>query len=204
MRFAAKYRRYKVTAREHVKMTLANGKENIIQNGVVCAFSHGGPFQAWEREQALGKFKFRGTTQERDEATPVDPSGRLALFDTDTVGLVKQWEAWDVSENQPKGTIKREVEEFLLSYPANGIDYMQLIPIPLTAPWPTYDELTIHGQRKAAHVAERNVEIAQATGIPLEDVIAYEKENRNNELIVATYEEALAAMADPEEELVEA
>ena len=185
-------------------MTLANGKENVIQYGVVCAFQHGGPFKAWEREQALGKFKFRGTTQERDEATPVDPSGRLALYDTDNEGLVKQWEAWDEAEKQPKGTIKREVEEFLLNYPANGVDYMQLIPIPLEAPWRSYDELVIHGQRKAAHVAERNIEIAQATGIPLEEVIAYEKENRNNELIVASYEEALAAAVDPEEELVEA
>lgn len=206
MRFAAKYRRYRVTARQEVKMTLANGKENIIQHGVICAFDHGGPFEVWEKEQAQSRFKFKGTTQERDESTPVNPLARLSLYDTESSWLVAQWAEWDKHEGNPVGTIKREVEEFLRDYRANGVEYIELVPEPVAAPWPTYDEISIHGQRTAAKVAEKNIEIARATGISLDAVIAYEKQNRNDERILEAYEAALAEdmAGEPEEELVEA
>jgi len=205
-RFAAQYRRYKITCREHIKMTLANGKENVIQHGVIAGFEHGGPFEPWEREQAHKHFKFRGTTQERDEATPVDPGLRLSLFDTDAPHLVAQWRQWDALEGQPPGTIKEEVEDFLRGYMAAGHDYIELVPEPVPAPWPTYDALTIHGNRNAEKVAAKNIEIALATGISFEDVIAYEKQNRNDDRILGFYNAAQAEQlaGEPEEELVTA
>ena len=206
MRFASKYRRYRITAREHIKMTLANGKENVIQHGVICAFEQGGPFEAWEREQAQATFKFRGATQERDEYTPVDPTSRLSLFDTDVPHLVAQWAQMDRLEGLPAGTVKAAVEDFLVNFRANGVEYVQLIPTPLEAPWPKYDELTIHGQRKAEKVAEAHIATAAATGIALEELIAYEKQNRNDARIIEAYEVALAEQAagEPEPEMVEA
>lgn len=201
MRFASKYRRYKITAREHVKMTLANGRENVIQHGVICDFTHGG-LRQWEKEKAAATFKFRGTTQEADQVTPVDPMTRLSCYDTGD--YAKQWADWEKLEKLAEGTIRAEVEEFLTSYRSFGIDYMLLVPDPVQAPWPAYDDLKPSGKRTLQLVAQRNLEIAFSTGVPVERLIAYERETRANAEILRAYEDALLAPPEAEEELVEA
>ena len=208
MRFASKYRRYKITARRHETMTLANGMSNILHHGVICEFQHGG-LREWEKEKATARFKFRGTTQEADQVTPVDPSSRLAYYDTDEHAT--QWAEWDLREIDPvtgkhltPGTIKAEVEAFLTSYRSFGIDYMLLEPDPVTAPWPAYDDLKVSGKRTAALVAERHLQVAFATGVPVEALIAYERQTRAHPEILQAYEDALLEPAQPEEDLVEA
>lgn len=209
MRFIAKYRRYKLTAREHIKEDFATGKTRILQHGVICEFQHGGLFND-EKEYGSQHFKFKGTLQEEDEATPVDPvygvNSRLSVFDTDWPHLVKQWEQWDGQEGHPKGTIKREVEEFLLNYTSYGRDYLLMERPKTPAPWNSYDELQVVGRRKAEHLVEKIVEIVRATGTDPAQVVAYERENprAGSEEIVAAMEGLLAPDPTEDDELVAA
>src|SRR3990167_5218895 len=123
LRFIAKYRRHKRTVREHIKEDYANGKSKVIQHGVTCEWQHGGLFNH-EKELGARTFRFKGTLQEQDEATPVDPvygvNSRLSVFDTDLPHLVSEWQKWDSLEGLPAGTIKKQVEDALLSDPEHG------------------------------------------------------------------------------------
>lgn len=220
MRLGSKYRRYKLTARKDIEVVV-NGMPKKIQHGVILEFVQGGGMAPWEKQKCMESFKFKGTTQEADEATPVDPSSRLSVFDMDWPGVQEQWAGFERLEQQERevrakhepgldtkpGWLRREVEEFVRNYHTHGRDYIILVADPVPAPWPTYDELTIHGQRKAEVVARRNIEIAHATGIPLDALLAYESQNRNDARIISAYEAAkheVVPEAAPDVELVEA
>lgn len=200
MRFIAKYRRYKITARQEVKNNFGDGKSQIVRHGVICEFQHHGE-QPHEREFARQLLKMNGTTLEADDQTPYDPyigiESRLSAFDTDAPGLVKQWSAWDAQEGNPDGTIKREVEEFLLGYQARGRDYIFVEELKLPAPWPTYD--MIEGAKAADTIASRVSEL----GFDPYAVLAYERQERNRPDVIGAVE-ALLAPASPDEDLVAA
>lgn len=148
-----------------------------------------------ERELAQ-QLSFVGGVRDRRniDGSPYDPINTVSVFDTE----------WIEDEK-----LRRKVEEQMLKSEwgcGNPSTYL-LVEQPRTeAPWPSYDELTIHGQRNAAKVAETNLQVAAATGVDLEQLIAYERENRNDKRIIEAYEAARAEQeaAEPAEELVQA
>lgn len=202
MRFISKYRRYKISVREHVKMTLANGKDNVIQQGITCEFQHGGVYDT-EKEIARRTFKIKGATQEEDEVTPVDPftgpGSRLSTFDTEAPHHLKEWAQIERLEGLKAGQIRQEVEQFLLDYPARGQDYIVVIPEKIQAPWPKYDSLVVHGQRKIHHVVEKIVVAIGDLGVDPDHVVAYEQQNLNRPEVV----DAVLALNTAEEEEAE-
>ena len=100
--------------------------------------------------------------------------------------------------------LRRRAESLLLAkYPT----VIAVDPPKLKPPWPTYDKLQPQGQRTPLKVAERNLELAEETGVPVEDLVTYEKLNRNNPEIVAAYEariEKLRPSAEPLGDIVDA
>ena len=207
MRYIAKYRRYTFKARDHVEMNLANGKSQVMQYGVVCEFNHGGLFNH-EKELAKQNFKFKGTLQEMDEATPIDPvygvNNRLSVFDTDDEGLVARWAQWDKLEGNPEGTIKREVEERLANSSEFGADYILVEAVRVAPP---YDKYVVHrkvqGRRTLEHAIKDITAAFELAGFDVAQAVAYEQqENGPAELVAAL--EALVKVDDPTEELVAA
>lgn len=150
------------------------------------------PLTPYEKELAREKLVFRGVPVNLD-GTPIDPLSRASVFDTE-----------DIED----ATLRTKVEKAMLMSGefGRGDGYILVEEKPLPAPWPAYDELTIHGRRNAEKVAEENLAVAKATGVALVDLVAYEKQNRNDERIVAAYEKAKAEQEaeTPAEELVSA
>lgn len=208
MRFIAKYRRYKITAREHVKMTLANGKDNVIQHGVICEFQHGGTTQI-DHDVARRVFQFNGTNQEEDQVTPVDPivgfGSRISVYDTEWPQLQKQWAQFEKLENIRPGTIKAEVETFLTSYSAQGRDYV-LVEMPkATAPFARWKELRrVHGQRKITHVIKDITDVYALAGFDVDQALAFERQEGNDPELIAALEALKFVSEDEAEPLIAA
>jgi hypothetical protein len=196
MRFISKYRRYKIGARKPLSEPTPTGKR-VYRHGFVCEFKHGG-VREYEKDVARKTFSIKGQTVERDEVTRVDPfsgpGSRLSVFDTDDPLLNAQWAEWETIEKGedgkplPKGTIKKEIEDFLLNYSSHGIDYVVVEPIKLKAPWPKYDSLVPQGARTLAKVAEQIAATAAQIGIDPEIVKAYERANLDRPVVLAALE----------------
>jgi hypothetical protein len=117
---------------------------------------------------------------------------------------LERWLCWYDSryDQRMRGWTDEErllIEERLAARP--GIRVVE--PVKLAAPWPAYDKLVVHGQRKIEHVVAKIVETVQELEIDPGLVIAYEKQELNRPEVVA----AVAAIGAPEpdeEELVAA
>jgi hypothetical protein len=75
------------------------------------------------------------------------------------------------------------------------LGYVQVEPIKLDAPWPAYDKLVVHGQRKIEHVAAKIAEKVLEDGYDVAAVVAYEQQNLNRPEVLA----ALSALSEEEE-----
>lgn len=191
MRFISPVSGYRLIAVHEQTTVLADGTRKVDAPGYTVEFQKGAATD-YEKEIARERLHFRGVPMNYDR-TPFDPIKRVSVFDTEWIGSPE---------------LRKKVEKALLENADRGKqDGYILVDTPKRpAPWPAYDELTVHGQRKAANVAAQNIETANATGTPIGYLIAYEKENRNDARIIEAYEKALAEVeaAQPEEELVEA
>lgn len=205
MRFISKFRRYKLTARQEIKTALATGKDLVIQHGVICEFQEG--IRPHEKEFARKTFQFRGIPVEEDEMTQLDPifgpDPRISVYDTEAPGLLRRWAQMEQIEKKPAGSIKAEVEEFLLNYAQHGRDYVLVETVKVNAPYPRYDEQRkVHGQRRIEHAIKDIVATYETAGFDVDQAVAYERQEGNNEQVIAALE-ALKA-PDPEEQLVAA
>jgi hypothetical protein len=146
----------------------------------------------YEKAIAREKLTFRGVPMNMD-GSAIDPVSRASLFDTE----------WIEDKELRARVEKRMLEHSGLNH---YMGYILVEEEKVPAPWPTYDELTIHGRRNVEQVARKNVEVARLTGVPIEALIAYEKQNRNDERLIGFYNAALveASAEEPSEELVEA
>ena len=208
MRFISPIKNYRQIVLHQKTEPLADGTRRVISEGYTAEFRQSDTTD-WERDVARRELTFRGTTLHED-GTPVDPINRVSSFDTDSV------HAMDC--RCPRGSapvtascekLKKQVEEALLKnddYGKRSEGYILVEKPKLPAPWPTYDELVVHGQRKHGNVAKQNIETAKTTGVSLEHLIAYERQERNDPRIIEAYEAALAEaqVLEPEPDLVEA
>lgn len=195
MRFLSPITAYRVVAVHQTTEQLADGSRRVLAPGYICEFKQSDTTD-WEREEARKRLQFKNVVYEGALGTPlerpVDPITRVSSFDTNVI-------------EDPE--LRAKVEEALLTNADFGRpDGFILVEKPKRpAPWPSYDDLTIHGRRTAAHVAAQNIETARTIGVELDYVAAYERENRNDDKIVAAYEAAMAeVVTEPEDELVEA
>jgi hypothetical protein len=193
MRFISPFERYRLVAVHQEIETLANGQPRILSEGYTAEFTPGDTTD-YERETAREHFKFRNIVKNMD-GTFVDPVHRVSSFDTATIR---------------DKDLRRRVEQFMLD-PDRSPDlgkaegYMLVEKPQLPAPWPAYDDLTVQGRRSAEHVAAKNLEIAAATGVQIDALIAYERQaDEPRAEVIAAYEAALATDDEPKPELVEA
>ena len=153
---------------------------------LVAQFTRGGA-PAWIIEEASKRFDFKG----RGDGEPI--SLMIGVFDSAQTAKQYRW-----SEEEHDAVVRH------LRDTPNPYWFIAEEPR-VDAPWPTYDKLSIQGNRSWEKVAARNLETAEETGIPVESLIAYERQNRNDTRILEAYGSAVAEGAPVEiEELVEA
>jgi hypothetical protein len=144
-------------------------------------FAPGGALPVWAKEQALARLSWRGLPQE------IHPGDQIAWFDSDQYAY----------ENDLTADEKQLLEDVLERQ--QGEDFVRVEQPKIEAPWKSYAELTVHGRRTAAIVAEKVVELVRSTGTDPDHVIRFERENRRpgSDEIVAAME---ALKAQPQEE----
>lgn len=152
---------------------------------LVAQFVRGGA-PDWVIEEATKRFKFGG------RGDGESPAMMIGVFDSEIAARQNVW-----SEEETDSVIRhlRDTQNpkwFIAEQPK------------VAAPWSSYDALVVQGQRTAEKVAARNVELAAETGTPVELLIAYERQNRNDQRILAAYLEAQAGTVNEPGELVEA
>jgi hypothetical protein len=214
MRFVSQHRRFKRSVREHITMNLANGRVQVIQQGVTCEFDEHDVTEH-DKEVARRTFKFRGAYQEQDEATPVDPlMHRLSTYDTERAEREGRWTQVERLEHDARkrdgddvspGWLRREVEQALLEGTARGTRYELVEPIVILPPVPNYKRLTtVQGRRDMDAVVAKVLSMVDELGIDRDAVIAWERQNGRKESgpIIAALERV--PEPDPDDELVAA
>ena len=149
------------------------GRHKISEPGVRAQFVTG-DFTLKEKQIAQERFHFTGLPVDEYTQMPVDPSYRIGTFDTSMQG-------WDEET-------RRFAEEALLNNLAHGPEYILVEVDRAVAPWAGYDTLA----------GDKVVEMVKATGSDPEDVITYERENKNRKTVISALEELL----DPADETV--
>lgn len=187
MRFISPISAYQIVPVHEDTEVLADGTRRVKAPGYFVEFEQGA-VQEWERDIAREKFTFRNMVKNMDGSL-VDPIHRVSGFDTVTI-------------TDP--VMRERVETAMLANADHGKPdgYIRVERPKLSPPWASYDELTAQGRRTAAHVAEKNLELAAQTGVPVETLIAYEK-NREapRPELIELYEAALPK-PEPVEELI--
>ncbi len=128
--------------------------------------------------EAKAKLTFSGL-MEYESGEDLDPAYRIAVFDSEVVGLQ---EGWTEAE-------EALVVETLRASEENGRMYVEIVPAPASVPWSNYDDI---------EEPERVVEIALTIGADLDEVIRYELENENR----ARWLDALKAARELQEETI--
>lgn len=154
---------------------------------LVAQFQRGGA-PDWVIEQASQRFDFKG----RGDGEPL--AMLIGVFDS---ALARDAHKWTEEEHD---AVVREIRDTQNPY------WFVAEQPKLPAPWPTYDRVTVQGRRTSEQVAEKNIATATDIGVSLDDLIAYERQNRNDAKVIAAYEQALEEQRanEPAEELVEA
>jgi len=190
LRFLSPISKYRIVVLHDKTQRLADGTTNVLENGYTVEFKQV-PLMPWEEAEARARLSFKGVPWKADRSGLIDPIVRVSMFDTAEI----------------KDTVLRgKVEKALLANPGLNVSdsFIQIHKPEIPAPWPSYDELGPKGTRTYAHVAKQNIETAAQIGVPLDQLIAYERDNRANQVVLEAYEAANAPEEIPEEELVEA
>lgn len=181
MRYISNMARYKIILRPALEAPDPSrmGRMRVVEPGLYAQFNEH-DVTDWEREMALKHFKFPGMPVQEDTLEPIDPSYRLATFDTTMQG-------WDEET-------RKFAEERLETAIGANIDYIKVEKPKLDAPWPGYDKLVS---------AKKIAELVESTGSDIEAVVAYERENKNRADVIEAVQ-ALAPAPDPDEVVVSA
>ncbi len=135
----------------------------------------------YERDIAKKTFKFNGLPRDEFTDMPVDPDYRISGFDTTTQG-------WD-------DETREKAEKLLLEHPNNGSDFIIVEAPERPAPWKGYDTITS---------VKKILELVTDTGSDAEEVLSYERENKNRPQVVEALELVVNPPVQDDEVVVEA
>ena len=174
MRFIANYARYTVVIQRDIPEVYGSGLVKVVQEGIYAHFEPGGLTEA-ERELALRTLPLsRGSYQQIDEATPVQPDFRLSVHDT----RMHNW------TDEVREMVEHELLRLCDIHQGGTGDIVAVPEIRLAPPWPNYDSFA----GTPAALMRKLVE----DGYVLADVLAYERENQNRDKVIEGLEELIA------------
>lgn len=168
-RFVSKYRAFghliqPEISRQHPGRTGISEKE-ILQREIFIQFN---PALVTDDDFAVGATQLVHTGLPEMDDREVSPRSRLAVFDT------RQWQHDFQATDEEVETAIRVLRKSDLY----GTDFVEVKPKPAALPWHGYDTTP-----EAAIL-----DLALQTGTPLDEVIAYERENQNRKTVLAALE----------------
>lgn len=181
-RFVSRHPGYSHGVRSEVAEVFAQGKR-VIVTGLEAQFERRG-VTAYEKEIGGKLLLFPGLPEDKETGANVPTDSRIGLFDSE---LAKRTLRWTDEDHDL-------VVETLRLSEMNGVQFIEVEAAKRPAPWNGYDKL---------ENVDEIVELALATETSLNDVAAYELENRNREELL----KLLADLADdlaPAEVVIEA
>ena len=161
IRFISQYPNYGVQVRRQIVHPMGDGTRQVVQEGLYVMFTSvdkGGMIYERERQQASAYFRFHGSQQEQDEATPVDVIHRLSVLDTDEAAEEQDWAPEDIE------LVERTLAEMAVTAP-NAVMMIEGTPVP--APYPAYDRWEGDAQELVLKLTE--------DGYDLGEVLLYEQ-----------------------------
>lgn len=176
MRFAAKYANYGHGVRTGRWMTLADGQRQEITKHLQVKFRRG-ILTEEEENVAIASLVHTGLPIDNDTNTLFSPRSRISGFDSK---VSQEFEGWTDEEREL-------VEQWLLKSPHINDEFIALTAPAAKKPWPTYDNTPV----------DALAELVRFTGIPVEQVLEYERQNANRPEVI---EALLDAGAEDEDE----
>lgn len=128
MRFVSQFTNFIINIRSPKKKFTEFGVD-IVEEEIVAEFSN----REWNQrdlETALASFRFRGQYQYEDQATPVTPTYRISVYDTEEEALRQGWDE----------ETKLLVEKRLMEAGSYGSNFVAVTEVALQPPWPTYNQ----------------------------------------------------------------
>ena len=173
MRFISRISAFKIEVLGQKRQQV--GDEIIITEPSTIAEFRQEAIHPWEEKAARESFQFLGVTEEDPHSgIPVDPIGRVSVFDTQEAQKRFGW------SDEKRDLVEKNLITAQLS---NSQDFILVNKPPLEKPWPSYE--TTHHAKIASMVEE--------LGLDKAEVIEYEKENKNRPSVI----EALEGIEDP-------
>jgi len=116
---------------------------------------------------------------------------------------LERWLCWyDSRFDQALKNLTDEERE-IIERKLNGRPGIVMVEEPkVPAPWPAYDKIKEHGQKRIEHVVAEIVDTVDKLELNPEGVIAYERQNRNRAEVIAALEALMEK--DEDEPLIEA
>lgn len=165
MRFASKSQEYNRTVRQPI-YTIVQGpagpEYKPTREPIMAQFEQGGLTQ-FEKAQCAARFTFLGSAEGEDVMR------RVSIYDTDEAANAEGWDA----------DTKREVEENLVA--GQNEWYFMLEVKRASKPWPSYSEQT----------PKQILDTVTTIGANIEDVLAYERENKNRATLIAELQQKI-------------
>lgn len=150
-----------------VKRT-TSAESYIVTSSIPLQFTQGNLTNS-DIQAAKDSLTWPGLPTEGDGVTPIDPAeyGRIGVWDS------VEWQ----KEHKLSDAEREEAENMLLHYPQYGQVYVRVAEVHAPKPWATYD--TTHHNKIAS--------LAEDLGC-VDDALAYERENKNRESVLAALE----------------
>lgn len=164
-RFAAKFANYTHGVRTGRWMVLSDGQRQENTKHLQAKFRRG-VLSEEEENVAIAGLNHTGRPIDQDTSEHVSPRSRISGFDSVEA---QEFNGWTDEEREL-------VENTLRTSPFNGIEFLELDSVAAKKPWPSYDNTP----------ADLIADYVQMTGVPLEQVLQYERENANRPDVIET------------------
>lgn len=178
-KFISKYLNYSLGVQDEVAEVFARGKRVIVKH-IEAQFGPGSLTET-DIHYALDVLPLHGLPEDRDTGSDISGRSRLGLFDSSVAAKTHKW-----TDDEHELVLKT-----LRESPQYGIDFIEIVPQLAPMPWPSYDSV---------EDLDTILAIIDATQIPVEKVIAFEKENRNRPDVIEALEDLVEG--DTEDEAV--
>lgn len=163
-RFVARYGAFSVGIQDEIREFYATGKSKVLQRRIDANFQNRLVTDE-DFAVALATFTFPGLPEDFDTNTLVSPRYRVSVWDSEIA-------------KRDEGFTDEEIELIISKLredPSYGYDFVEVDVPKKKAPFPTYDDL---------EDIEQIVAIVKGAGLSIDEVVEYEKENRNREDLI--------------------
>lgn len=183
-RFVAKYAKYRHGVRTGRFMVLGDGQRQELAKELFAKFERSVPRED-EIKIAITQLQHTGLPIDKDTEEHFSPRSRISGFDSEAA---QERYGWTDEEREL-------VEQVLRSSDAYGREFLEVGDEVYSSakPWQNYDNITD---------AFTIVDLVKLTGVPVEQVIAYEKHNANREDVLEALERYRKGDKDDEEVVV--